>query len=575
MKKLIVLLCVLISLFAVGCSSDISDNQTSTETKTNSTADDSKYYDKKTGKIILTPVKDEEKKKEEAEQVANAPKTEKADFSGQGEREVEQAKGKTWMGENNKHISWKNARPETIAGFISIAALHHSMFPNDIFKVTDGAATEGHSPGSLHYAGLAVDAYSDKLIPAPEMGVYQHWNTKCGTEAAYLNSPEYADVHANRHKFISLVQSLGIRVLDEYEHPVSYTTGPHLHFEFGNFKGGGILFNLFDGLKNIGDVLSVLINRFTDMGKKAYTALFPNVAPLVWVLAVIDIALAMILAGFDFRGGQLLFEIVVPRIIKYTAIYGVIVIWPTLVNAILQTINFVNEVGFPNIVDTVNQNVSQPQLIMQKGFDLIRPGLDFISMVTFDQFIASLIPCLLILVSALVAMAALMAIALYVTVLYVEFFIGAGLSIIMLPFGATRFLKFLAEGAGSWMVNCGIRLMTLSFVFGMTIECAFKSMTNKEMVKIFGNLTNVFQNQPWYETIFKTTVIGKLAEAAKTKIQEIYSGGNVMTIDEQLMAAVATYMTMCAVICALCYLIYRCTESIANWLQGSFSIPEN
>ena len=574
MKRFFAILCVFLTLFLVGCKAEtqLSGKQAEpgkpTE-KTDSTADDSEYYGKD-GKIKLGPINKE--KKDIEKEIEEAPKTEKADFSDRGTKQsVESQKNITWMGEGGKWIDWDNAKPETIAGFIAVAALHHSMFPHDIFKVTDGAARSGHSPGSLHYAGLAVDAYSDQIIPGPETGVVGHAGTNCSTEA-FCYYPKYPQIHENRHKFISLVNKLGIRVLDEYEHPVSYTTGPHLHFEFGNYNGGGIIFNIFDGLKNIGDVLSVIINKFTDVAAKAYSALYPYAVPLIWLLAIIDICLSIILSGLEVS----LFQVVVPKILKYSAIYGVLVLWPDFVNAAITTATTVSETIDPSHAQDVAQNISQPQLIMQKGFHLLQPGIDFVSTITFDQFIVNLFPCLLIILGGLIGMAALIMIAIYVTTVYIEFFVGAGLSIFLLPFSSLKFTKFLAEGAASWLLNNAIRLTTLSLMIGMIFSTAFKSATNQSMVSKFNNITMTFKTKSWLERALDFSGLGKIAETAKATVSRMLGNENAFseTMTAQVMTAACDYLAMVIIVIFLCYIVYSVTESIYRHVVATVEIPD-
>ena len=578
-------------MFASGCYQ--SPNEKPADAKTESTADDDKYYDKDTGKIIIKPVKDEEQAKEEEKEKEDAPKTEKADFSNTGTKAAyEAANARGILGSafsfeqvftpNRQAEGYENSRPETIAGVITAAQIHYQLFkdnpaygnPGDSsgWLRVDYAANGGHA-GVGHHKGYAADVWSNQIIHPAAQNINDPQTRETPENMA---NPDIAKYIKNKHLFMDALKKVGIEPLDEtFKKGSTASYGVHIHLEFGNFKGGGILFNIFDGLKNIGDVLSVIINRLSEIGMKAYKILVPNVVPLLWMLAIIDFCLTMFLRGIWSQSlMEILFEVFIPKMMKYAAIYGVIVFWPSFINAVLDTVNGVNEVAFPDHFDTINQNISQPQLVMQKGFDLIRPGFDFISMVTFDQFIASLLPCLLIFVSALFAMAALMALAIYVTVVYLEFFIGAGLSVFLLPFGALRFVKFLAEGASSWLVNCGIKLMTLTMMIGITVDIAFKSMTNKEMVETFSKLNGHFSNQSFFDRLLNFSLVGKLAELAKSRITQIYSSGNVMTVDEQLMAAITSYMVICGIICMMCYLVYRCTDSISNWLQGQFSIPD-
>ena len=576
-------------LFTVGCSSvDMGNTGTDSETKTESPADDKKYYDKD-GKIILLPPENEDEKKDEEE----APATEKADFSTTGTKAAyESANARGILGSafsfeqvftpNRQAEGYENSRPETIAGVITAAQIHYQLFkdnpaygnPGDSsgWLRVDYAANGGHA-GAGHHKGYAADVWSNQIIHPAAQNINDPQTRETPENMA---NPDVAKYIKNKHLFMNELKKVGIEPLDETFKPGSSASyGVHIHLEFGDFKGGGILFDIFDGLKNIGNVLSAIINRFTDLGAKAYGKLMPYVVPLLWLLALLDISVTCLFGMFDSQSGtQNLFEVFIPKIMKYTGIYAVMVFWPSFINSALQTVNYINETIAPDQLEAINQNVSQPQLLMQKGFDLIRPGIDFIANVTFDQFIASLFPCLLIMVSAIIAMGALMAVAIYITIVYIEFFVGAGLSIFMAPFSALRHTKFLAEGASSWLINNGIRLVTLSLMTGMVVEVAFKSTSNTAMVQGFQNLGNHFGNQSFFDRVSNLIPFTRMAENVAAIAKRIFTSSNAMSIDEQLMATVAAYMSVCAVLVVMCYLVYRCTESLSGALRGSLSIPD-
>lgn len=590
MKRFFAILCVLMTLFLVGCKAETQISGKPVETgkpteTTNSTADDDKYYDDE-GKIILTPINDEKDKKKD--EIDKQEKTEKADFSGSGTIAQWNAAvstgvvGSAHSAEylfNNQSSGMAPSQPKTIAGVIYCGQLHYQMFKdhpasgnpkNSSGNLRCDAASNGAHSGVGHKVGLAADIWSNQIIH-PAIMTIAHPNS-LETEAN-LNSSEYGPYIKNKIKYIDALKKSGIRVVDEVVDIGSKDSdGPHLHVEFGDFVGGGLLADLFDGLKNIGDILSVIINKFTDVAATAYSTLFPYVVPLLWLLAIIDICLTIMLSGMEIS----LFQVIVPKILKYCAIYGVLVLWPDFINAAITTSTEVSGMIDPSHMEDVAQNISQPQLVMQKGFHLIRPGIDFVSNLSFDKFIVNLFPCLLIVISGLIAMAALMMIAIYVTVIYIEFFVGAGLSVFLLPFSAIKYVKFLAEGASSWLINNAFRLTTLSIMIGMVFASVFKSATNSHMVKTFNNIQLAFKSQSWLGRVLDFTGLGKLAEGAKAIAERLYGNENAFseTVTAQLGYATASYMSLCALIVFLCYLVYRVTESIYNHIVATIEIPD-
>lgn len=553
-----------------GCSqTDMGTGIVSSDTEskqTNSTADDKEFYDED-GKIILLPQKKDKDgnviKENELPPSDSKKDKEKADFSDASLSVLEdmRADGQFRSDVGSMKSALAGAKPETVAGLKLAVELYNEMFgSSDVFGIFVLSSGTGgtHSPNSLHYSGNAIDMWGDAIL-----------DKDVGSGSINIGHPltmnPNRQVNIQRHEYINALNVYGIRVLDETEMNTEYSSGPHLHMEFGDFTGGSILMDLFDGLKNIGDILSVFIHKFTDVAMKGYSYLFPHILSLVWVLAVIDIAATVLLNGMEVS----LMGIIVPRIIKYGAVYGVLMMWPTFVNIILQTVTQVTEIAAPDQIADIEQTISQPQLIIQKGLFLIQPGFQFISSLSLPKVILNAIPVFLILVSAIITMIALMGIALYIAIVYIEFFVGAALSAFMIPMASVRYLKFLAEGAGSWLINNGIKILTMSLMTGMVITTIVKDANNQKMIQTFQILSKKWKNTSVFEDS-----LTRLFDAIKTVSNKVFGGNNVLSVDSALIDGIISYMTMCALICFLCYLIYRCTESISSTLKGSFNIPD-
>ena len=56
----------------------------------------------------------------------------------------------------------------------------------------------------------------------------------------------------------------------------------------------------------------------------------------------------------------------------------------------------------------------------------------------------------------------------YVIVSYVEFMLSAALAVITIPFGVSKYLKFIPEGLVGNIFSCSLKLLCLGFMLGLT-----------------------------------------------------------------------------------------------------------
>ena len=68
-------------------------------------------------------------------------------------------------------------------------------------------------------------------------------------------------------------------------------------------------------------------------------------------------------------------------------------------------------------------------------------------------------------------MGAFIFLALYVTMVYIEFYVSASLCTVTVPFAAWRMTQFLPEGSVGHMISCGLKLLLLSIMIGFCVTC--------------------------------------------------------------------------------------------------------
>ena len=131
-------------------------------------------------------------------------------FSPEGGKVETQAEGTTWV--RNSGVSLDGVKQQVIVGLSDIAKEFNTLSGAQLIVTSGTDSTDIHAAGEhSHGAGVKLDVAADWL--------------------------ENAD---NRKKFISYMQSKGIKVLDEYSNPSPNSTGGHLDLDFTDYKGGTV-----------------------------------------------------------------------------------------------------------------------------------------------------------------------------------------------------------------------------------------------------------------------------------------------------------------------------------------------
>lgn len=131
-------------------------------------------------------------------------------FSPEGGKFETQAEGTTWV--RNSGVSLDGVKQQVTIGLFDIAKEFNTLSGAQLIVTSGTDSTDIHAAGEhSHGAGVKLDVAADWL--------------------------ENAD---NRKKFISYMQSKGIKVLDEYSNPSPNSTGGHLDLDFTDYKGGTV-----------------------------------------------------------------------------------------------------------------------------------------------------------------------------------------------------------------------------------------------------------------------------------------------------------------------------------------------
>lgn len=304
--------------------------------------------------------------------------------------------------------------------------------------------------------------------------------------------------------------------------------------------GGGSAYSrfVFGNIYDMGKSLSVIMEKFAELCEDVIERLLPAMIPLFWIMAIIDLAMTVMLAGFEINP----FTVIV-RFLKYGFFYFLIANWPELVDDFFLSFAFDTAGGTQVLTDsTVTMNITNPQLILQKGLLIIKPGIDYVSALSVAQTAIHIFACMMITAFSLITMLCLMVLAMYVAISYIEFYVVAALAVVCLPYTPSGFTKWIPQATIASVWKQTVKLFTLSIFIGLIGEI-FANTTQADIIK---NLAKYGMN---------------MNESA---LQTLYS---VITTNTQMVEALVYYGLLCSQIIMLCIVTFFISQKVADKLS--------
>ncbi|WP_019554948.1 transglycosylase SLT domain-containing protein [Propionispira raffinosivorans] len=288
---------------------------------------------------------------------------------------------------------------------------------------------------------------------------------------------------------------------DAYDGELGTSTGAHCHVEYWpsgyytgsvidpysrlvalgvNLSGDGIInpgsgqrgsdnISLPWGVETMyqmGDSLNQLMEQMVTALSKGYSGLQRAGLALLFVLAILDLTLPILVAGLETSLNQ-----VITKIFKYGFLFLIFTNWQRIINDFF--LSFVSSVSGTFIQDStvIADNVSQPQLLMQKCVYMITPGLNKIASFGSMDFVRNFSMILPIYLITFLTMGIFFFLSCYIMLVYIEFYLSSSVVLCTGPFAALGFTKFVAEGSLGHLVSTTIKLMILSVMVGLCIFC--------------------------------------------------------------------------------------------------------
>ena len=221
-----------------------------------------------------------------------------------------------------------------------------------------------------------------------------------------------------------------------------------------------------ESMYQLGDSLNQLMETLVQAIGKGYDGLQKAGLALLFVLCIIDLALPPLLMGWEFSLPQML-----GKIFKYGFLMFLFAHWQTFINDFL--LSFISSISGTFIGDTsvITENISQPQLLLQKCVYMLTPGLNKIASFGAVDFVRNLGSIIPIYVATFLTIGVYFFLACYILLVYVELYLSASIALCTGPFAAMGFSRFIAEGSLGHLISSTLKLTFLSIMVGLCVFC--------------------------------------------------------------------------------------------------------
>jgi len=381
------------------------------------------------------------------------------------------------------------------------------LIPGGVITSPFGEANHfGHT-----HAGIDIGLGSGTPILAPAAGQVTHgsgggfiyWTQiDCEDGLTYFVGDCRADTLDCQTGYVTAGTVIGITGGDPYEGPLGFSTGPHAHIEVfngtgyaigmqvdpypylmmigvdlsgdyipaGDGQGSGPIGGVYgsddvelpwgvETMCEFGDNLNSDMERYSQAAIDAFGNLSTYAVSFLAALAIIDLTLPIILSGMAFSWITLL-----TKILKYGFFFFLVYNWDVMINDFF--LSFVSSISgtFINDPSSITENLTQPQLIVQKVVYLMTPALAKIASYKSMAFLLNLAFILPIFITTWLTIILYFILAVKVVITYIEFYCSAVFNIITIPFANWKFIKFVPEGTLGHLLTITMELMVTAIM---------------------------------------------------------------------------------------------------------------
>jgi len=210
-------------------------------------------------------------------------------------------------------------------------------------------------------------------------------------------------------------------------------------------------------------ILTQLLNSFGDAFTGGIGFITGDAKWLLGTLMIIDLLLAILLNLSD--GDHM--KTLISKILKYGLFIWIVMDYRNLINTVLNSFEMIGLKAAGGSITSAMLN--DPSEIASYGIWVTEPIFEYIDNLGAIDTIKNLHKIMLTGFTGIIIMLCFFIIGIQIFITYLEFYVVATLSLILIPFGVNKHTAFLGEKAIGAVLSFGIKLMVLAFIAAVAI----------------------------------------------------------------------------------------------------------
>lgn len=356
-------------------------------------------------------------------------------------------------------------------------------FGDAIPAVMDGIATTGYDPGG--YGNYVEISHPDGTVTlyghCQDVYVRDGESVKAGQIIAAVGSTgRSTGPHVHVEYILNGRETDPVPLLIAHGWDLTWGGGSDMHFDEDSAPWN------FGEFNKIADQLRIVLNKVSKQCTEGLKYLQEEALTLLYVLMVIDFAFVLIL--YILNDDPLDWsELFVKKTLQYGFITMFITNWGDYINLCMSLFVQKSVLAAGGGVN-IAENLSDPSLIIQKGVHIVQPVFDYLSKYSGTSLTGNIHHVLIALFFGVLILGCFIIIGLQFFIAYLQFYIVSTMSVVLLPFGVSKQLRFLGElGLGS-IINAALKLMVMTFVVAMAIFMAQNLTPGEYKVDVYFNV---------------------------------------------------------------------------------------
>lgn len=236
-----------------------------------------------------------------------------------------------------------------------------------------------------------------------------------------------------------------------------------------------------ESMYELGSELNDVIKFFSEAASTGFDNLKPSIRNMFYLLAIIDLCYGLFKYGFSFSQEEF-----ISKLMKYGFWIFIIANWDSLINEFF--LSFISSVSgtIAGNTNIVSENLTQPQLIVQKCIFMLEPALNKIASYGSVDFVLNLHYIMPIFIVTWFTIVVYLLLACKIVINYVEFYFQSVTAFVVMPFNTMDFTEGWGRGSIGRLVACTVEL-TLR---GILIYMAITFMKDASPGQIFSIVDN-------------------------------------------------------------------------------------